>query len=413
MSARAGPGPDREQPAPDPEKPAPASERPAPAPLRVLVAPDSFKGTFTSVQVAGALGAGWRAARPDDHVALLPLADGGEGTLEAVAAGGGWLSLPAAARDPLMRPIAGRFLRRGDRAVVVLATASGLSLLAADERDAGAATTFGTGQILATAIGLGCREVILGLGGSATTDGGAGLLTALGARLLAADGTELPPGGAALERIDSVDLEGLSPVLGEVTLTVASDVTNPLLGELGAAATYGPQKGADERMVRRLDTALARFADVLEAAVGRRLRDASGAGAAGGTTFALRSIADRFASFAVRPGVEVVMELVDFDGHLAASQLVLTGEGRVDAQTAYGKTALGVAHRARASGRPTICFGGGVTPDGIEAMASARAVVVPVIEAPMGLEELVAQGPAPIARAAERAAGLVSLGAML
>ena len=198
--------------------------------LGVLVAPDSFKGTFTSVQVAEALARGWRVARPSDLVTLLPLADGGEGSLEAIAASGGWLRLPAAARDPLMRPLDASFLRADDRAVVELATASGLSLVAPDERDAGAATTFGTGQILATAIGLGCRDVVLGVGGSATTDGGAGLLTALGARLLDADGADLPTGGAALERVASVDLSGLSPLLAEVALTVASDVTQPAAG---------------------------------------------------------------------------------------------------------------------------------------------------------------------------------------
>jgi glycerate 2-kinase len=381
--------------------------------LGVLIAPDSFKGTFTSVQVADALARGWRAARSSDRMTILPLADGGEGTLEAVAASDGWLRLPAAARDPLMRPIEASFLREGDRAIVELAVASGLSLVAPGERDAAGATTFGAGQILATAIGLGCRDIVLGVGGSASTDGGAGLLTALGARFLDGDGAELPPGGGALERISSVDLSGLSPLLREVTLTVASDVTNPLLGELGAAATYGPQKGADAARVRQLDASLARFADVLEAAVGRRIRDEAGSGAAGGTTFGLLAISDRFASFTVRSGVEVVMELVDFDARLATSDIVLTGEGRVDAQTAYGKTALGVARRARATGRPTICFGGGATPEGVEAMAAEGAVVVPVIESPMRLEELVALGASPIAAAARRAASLVSLGRAL
>jgi glycerate kinase len=338
------------------------------------------------------------------------MADGGEGTLDSIAASGGWDVLPAAARDPLLRPIDARFLRQGDRAVVELATASGLSRVMPEERDAGAATTLGTGQVLGAAVGLGCRDIVLGLGGSATTDGGAGILTALGARFLDAQGTELPPGGAALAHLASVDLSDVAPVLGEVALTVASDVTNPLLGDFGAAATYGPQKGADRRQVQDLDAALERFADVIEAAVGRRLRDTPGAGAAGGTTFGLLAIADRFASFEARPGVEVVMELVDFEARLDAADLVLTGEGRVDEQTAYGKTAFGVARRALGSGRPTICFGGGVTEGGIAAMADVGAVVVPIAESPMQLDELIALGTAPIARAARRAAGLLTLG---
>ena len=376
----------------------------------MLAAPDSFKGSLSSVEVAAALAEGWLAARPGDRVTRAPMADGGEGTLDAIAASGGWDVLPAMARDPLMRPIDGRFLRQGDSAVVELATASGLSLVAPEERDAGAATTFGTGQILAAAIGLGCRDIVLGLGGSATTDGGVGLLTALGVRFLDADGEELPPGGASLARLASIDLSGVSPVLGEVALTVASDVTNPLLGDLGAAATYGPQKGADPEQVRDLDASLERFADVMEATVGRRLRDVPGAGAAGGATFGLLAIADRFASLEARPGVKVVMELVEFDARLDAADLVLTGEGRVDEQTAYGKTAFGVARRARESGRPTICFGGGVTEGGITAMAEVGAIVVPIAESPMPLEEALSLGTPPIARAAQRAAGLLTLG---
>ncbi|CAN5584481.1 glycerate kinase [soil metagenome] len=377
--------------------------------LDVLVAPDSFKGTFSSVVVAEALAEGWARARPEDRLSLMPLADCGEGTLEAVAASGGWDVLPATARDPLMRPLDGSFLRQGERALVELASASGLSRLTREERDAGAASTFGTGQILASAIGLGCRHIVVGLGGSATTDGGSGILAALGARFRDAAGADLEPDGKALHRLAEVDISGLSEVLSEVTLVVASDVTNPLLGELGAAATYGPQKGADDAEVRRLDDNLAHFADILEAAVGRSLRHEPGAGAAGGAAFGLMAIADRFADFAVRPGVEVVMELVGFGARLSECRLVLTGEGRLDAQTAFGKTAMGVARRARAAGRPVVCFGGGVTPEGAAVMRDLGAVSIPVTEAPMSLEECQAAGTDPIARAAERVASIVRL----
>lgn len=377
--------------------------------MRVLVAPDSFKGSLTSVQVARALERGWSAGRSTDTVELSPLADGGEGTLDAIAAAGGWLELPAMSRDPLGEPLDGRFLRRGDLAVVELATASGLSRVTPESRDAMKASTFGTGLILAAAIGLGVRDVVLGVGGSATTDGGSGLLHALGARFLDAQGRDLPLGGGALDRLARVDLSGLSPVLAEVALTIASDVTNPLLGELGAAATYGPQKGADARQVALLDRDLAHYADALEAAAGRPVRDVPGSGAAGGTTAGLLAIADRFASFEIRQGVEVVMELTRFDDRLAASDLVLTGEGRVDRQTAFGKTALGVARRAADAGRPCICFGGGVTAEGIAALG-ALAVVVPVIEGPGSAEDQMAAGDGPVSRAAERVARLVSIG---
>nr|MDQ3555101.1 glycerate kinase [Chloroflexota bacterium] len=309
--------------------------------MRLLVAPDSFKGSLSSVEVARALAEGWSRGRPADTVRLSPLADGGEGTLDAVAAAGGWARLPAATRDPLGEPLDGRFLRQDDRAVVELATASGLSRVPAKRHDALAASTFGTGLILAAAIGLGVRRVVLGLGGSATTDGGSGLLRALGVRFLDVSGAELPMGGGSLDRLARVDLTGVPPILGEVQLIIASDVTNPLLGELGAAATYGPQKGADRPQVARLDANLAHYAEMLEAEVGRSLRDVPGSGAAGGTTAGLLAIADRFSSFEVRPGVEVVMELTGFDESLEEADLVLTGEGRVDRQTAFGKTAQG------------------------------------------------------------------------
>ncbi len=217
-------------------------------------------------------------------------------------------------------------------------------------------------------------------------------------------------GGGSLDRLARVDLSGVAPVLGEVALVIASDVTNPLLGELGAAATYGPQKGADPAQVAQLDANLSHFADVMEAAVGRSLRDVPGSGAAGGTTAGLLAIADRFASFEVRPGVDVVMELTGFGGALVEAELVLTGEGRVDRQTAFGKTALGVARRAADGGRPCICFGGGVTEEGIAALAELGVVVVPVTEAPVTVEAQMASGAAPLERAAERAARLVSIG---
>jgi glycerate kinase len=377
--------------------------------LTVLVAPDSFKGSLSSVEVATALATGWRRGRPTDSIRLAPLADGGEGTLEAVAATGGWLALPVSARDPLGRELSARFLRKGDLAIVEMAEASGLSRVAAAERDPMAASTFGTGLILAAAIGLGVRQVVLGLGGSATTDGGSGLLTALGARFLDGDGKELSPGGGALGQLARLDLDGLSPVLAEVGLTVASDVTNPLLGELGAAATYGPQKGAFPEQVARLDANLAHFADVLEATVDRSFREVPGSGAAGGTTAGLLAIADRFGSFEIRPGVEVMMELAAFEAELAAADLVLTGEGRIDAQTAHGKTALGVARRARQAGRPCIAFGGAVTPEGIAALGAVDCTAVPVSEGPGTVEAAIAAGIVPVERAAERVARLVGL----
>jgi glycerate 2-kinase len=382
--------------------------------LHLLVAPDSFKGSLTSAEVARALAVGWRRARPADGIALAPLADGGEGTIEAIlAADHDWAVLSVAARDPLGRPLDARFLRRGGEAVIELADASGISRLTPDERDARGASTFGTGLVLAAAIGLGVRRIVLGIGGSATTDGGSGLLAALGARFLDPAGRDLPPGGGPLADLARVDFSGFSPVLGEIQLVVASDVTNPLLGIDGAAAVYGPQKGASAADVAALDAALTIYADHLELVTGRNFRDEPGAGAAGGTGAGLLAIADRFASFEVRSGVETVMGLVDFSRRLAGAELVITGEGRIDGQTAFGKTALGVARRAREAGVVCIAVGGAALPDGIEALAALGVTVVPVSEGPGTVDAAMAAGTAPLERAGERIARLVSAGAQL
>jgi glycerate kinase len=368
--------------------------------ITVLIAPDSFKGSLTSVQVATALRDGWLRARSSDTVTLAPLADGGEGTLVAIEAAGGWEWRSAVAHDPIGRPVPARWLQSSDghRAIVELAEASGLSRLTPAERDPMGASTRGTGEVLRAAIDAGSRDITLGIGGSATNDGGGGILAALGATIEPApDGTQ------------RVDLAGLDPRLAEVALRIACDVTNPLLGERGAAATYGPQKGATLEQVAELDRRLESYADALEEASGRRQRDTPGAGAAGGTGFGLLCLADRFRSLELVPGIDVVMSAADFDGKLVGATLVMTGEGRIDEQTAFGKTALGVARRAAAAGRPCIAVGGGVTPEGIDALRSVGVVVVPVVERPQTVEEAMAAGTAPLERCGERIAGLVSL----
>ena len=336
-----------------------------------------------------------------------------KGTLDALLAAGGWQVLPAAATDAIGRPLEARFLRdeggRG-RAVVELAEASGLSRVAPDERDALAASTFGTGQVLAAAIGLGCREVRLGLGGSATTDGGAGLLAALGARFLDAAGHDVPPGGGGLEGLARVDLDGLSPALAQVELTIASDVSNPLLGPHGAAATYGPQKGASPDQVQRLDH---EPGSTTPTSSKRPPAGPSGTSPAPARRAARRPGCwpSRTASraSACGPGVSEVMALAGFEAALRDSDLVLTGEGRVDAQTRFGKTAQGVAEQARAAGLPCICFGGGVTPEGAAILAAAGGLAVPVAELPTTIEAAMAAGPGPLERAAERTARLLGL----
>jgi glycerate kinase len=370
--------------------------------VNILIAPDSFKGSLTSVQVARALADGWTRARPGDEVVLCPLADGGEGTLEAIAAAGGWSWRETRVVDPLGRAIRARWLASendgasGMRAALEMAEASGLSRVGPGEHDAIGATSVGTGELIRAAVDAGATSLVLGIGGSATTDGGAGLLRGL---------------GAATDRdAPSADLAGLDDRLRDVDLAVASDVSNPLLGPAGAAAVYGPQKGASPAQVEELDARLARWADRLEAAAGRRVRDQPGAGAAGGVGFALLAIADRFRSFAFRPGIDLVFEATDFAQRLACADLVITGEGRIDAQTGFGKTALGVARRAAEAGVPCVAVGGGVELDGIAALAATGAIAVPVTERPMTVEAAMAAGPEPVARCGERIARLVSIG---
>jgi glycerate kinase len=367
--------------------------------LTVLFAPDSFKGSLTSVAVGRSLADGWTRVRPDDRVEHAPLGDGGEGSIHAVAFAGGWEEVHTHASDPLGRKIDVSWLRTDDggRAYIELAEASGLSRVPPDELDPIRASTRGTGELIRRAIDLGIRRIVLGIGGSATTDGAAGILEALGAR----------------DAGDHLDLAGLDPRLAEVDLEIACDVSNPLLGPTGAAATYGPQKGATPSQVQELDARLAGWADRLEAATGRAERLTPGSGAAGGTGFGLLALADRFRSVRLRPGVELVMEATHFADKLARADLIITGEGRVDAQTAFGKTALGVARRAAEGGVPCVVAGGGATADGIAALAELGAVVVPVVEHPQTVEAAMAAGVEPVERCGERIARLVTIGGRL
>jgi glycerate kinase len=289
--------------------------------------------------------------------------------------------------------------------VVELAEASGLSRLAASERDPVGASTRGTGEVLRAVLDEGIWTITLGIGGSATTDGGAGILRALGAAMDADGAIETGAGAAGA----AVALAGLDRRLADVDLRIACDVTNPLLGPRGAAATYGPQKGASPEQVAELDAALASYADGLRAATGRDERETPGGGAAGGTAFGLLSIADHFRSVRLVPGVDVVMDETGLRDKLAGADLVITGEGRIDAQTAFGKTALGVAQLATAAGVRCIAVGGGVEPDGIDALRPLGVVVVPVVERPQTIDEAITAGTAPVERCGERLARLITL----
>lgn len=386
-------------------------------PLRVVVAPDSFGGALASPGVANAIAAGWSRARPADVLELAPMADGGEGTLEAlsVALGDRAERRSVATADSLGRPVRADWLSLdgGAAAFVEMATASGLARLTAEERtpaNARIASSRGTGDLLRAALDAGARSITLGLGGSATTDGGSGMLVALGVRLLDEAGEELPPGGAALARLERIDVSGLDPRLGDVAMTVASDVTNTLCGPAGAAATYGPQKGCDEWAVQELDRALLHWGRLVEQTSGRSVAEQSGSGAAGGTTSALLG----FTTAAIRPGVEVVAESVGLADLLAGADLVITGEGQADEQTLSGKAAMGVAALARANATPVILLCGGLGPGAAALDASgAFAVVQPIADRPMRLAASMRDTERLLANAAERVAHTLQVGLRL
>ena len=323
--------------------------------MRILLAPDKFKGSLTAADVARHLGAGLLAQRPDLELSAVPIADGGDGTVDAAVAAG-YQRRPVTVSGPTGESVDTSFALMGDRAVVELADACGLVRLPGGKPAPMTASTAGLGEVLLAAVRAGAATVVLGIGGSASTDGGAGMLTALGAVLLDDAGRPLAPGGGALARVHRVNLSGLDPALAGVRILLATDVDNPLLGLTGAAAVYGPQKGASPAEVEQLDEALTRWADVLQRQLPGDWARTPGAGAAGGVGFAALAALGA-ASF---PGIELVLALGDFAGRLEQSDLVITGEGSLDAQTLQGKGPAGVAAAAAALGLPVVAVAGRV-----------------------------------------------------
>ncbi len=328
--------------------------------LKVIVAPNSFKGSLSASEAAAAIARGVRQARPEAEVIEIPVADGGEGTVEALVSAKKGTYRSAEVEGPLGDPVQATYglIDDGATGVVELAAASGLTLIPAVKRDPRRTSTYGFGQLLDAVRKQGVTSIIAGIGGSATNDGGAGMAQALGYRLLDAIGRDLPRGGAALTRLDRIDASGFDLAWRSISVMVASDVTNPLTGPQGASHVYGPQKGADDETVRELDKALARLAEVIERDLGKRVADILGAGAAGGAGAGLIAFLDA----RLVPGAPLVVEASGFDAALPGARLVITGEGRVDAQTAYGKAPGEVAKRAHNAGIPVLLLAGGKGP---------------------------------------------------
>ena len=368
--------------------------------MRVIIAPDKFRGSLSATEAAAAIARGILRVDPAAALVLAPLADGGEGIDEAlvVATGGTWHT--ALVSGPQEVPTLARFGLLGERtaAVLAMAAASGHHLMGLGPRDPTRTTTRGTGDLIRAALEMGVDRLIVGIGGSATNDGGAGMAQALGWRLLDADGREIGPGGGFLADLDRIDGSVVLPLLRTATIEVASDVTNPLCGPTGASVVYGPQKGATAEQVERLDVNLAHLARIIHRDLGVDIRDIPGAGAAGGLGAGLIA----FAGATLRPGIDLVLEAIRLRDQLAGADLCITGEGCLDASTAAGKTVVGVARLARSLGVPTIVLAGTIGPGAEQVHASGVSAYFSICPGPTSLEAALGQADAWLANTAEQ-----------
>lgn len=375
--------------------------------MKIVVAPQSFKGNLTALEVAQAIERGIRRVAPQAEVVLVPMADGGEGTVQALIDATGGKLMTRRVTGPLGEPVqaAWGILGDGATAVIEMAAASGLPLVPPDKRNPLITTTYGTGELVLAALEAGCRKLIVGIGGSATNDGGAGMAQALGARLLDARGDELQRGGAALAELARIDVSRMDARLNDCEVVVACDVTNPLCGPRGASAIYGPQKGATSQMVARLDAALSHYASIIQRDLGVEVRDLPGCGAAGGLGAGLVA----FLKAKLRKGIEITIEASGLVGQMRGADLVFSGEGRLDAQTVYGKTAWGVAQSARTLGIPVIVIAGELAPDHAAVYEQGIDAALSIAPGPITLDCCMNEASSLVSDAAERAMRLVLL----
>lgn len=376
--------------------------------MRIVIAPDSFKGSVSAVQAANAMEKGILKVFPQADIVKIPIADGGEGTVEALVEAAGGKILYHSVLDPLGRRIRAAWgvIDNGHTAVIEMAAASGLTLIEPEKRDPRITSTYGTGQLIKAALDEGVEKIILGIGGSGTNDGGAGMARALGVRFLDEQGNILPDGGSSLARLASIDMGGLDPRVQTCEMLVACDVDNPLCGPRGATRVFGPQKGADPQMVEELDTALYRYAIVAERVTQQDMADYPGAGAAGGLGAGLLF----FTKAKLLPGVDIVLESTGFAARIKSANLVITGEGCTDFQTAYGKAPVGVAKIAREFGVPVICLSGCLGREAEKVLDLGIDALMSVAARPMSLKESMDNGEKLIEEAAERLCRLLKTG---
>lgn len=349
---------------------------------KIILAFDSFKGSASSLQLAEAAAEGVREVFPDCLTIVFPIADGGEGTVDALRSAMHARTVTCSVTDPLGEPLEASYAVAGTTALIELASAAGLTLVPEERRNPLRTTTYGVGQLIADAVSRGCRHIVLGLGGSATNDAGTGILAALGYRFLDSDGQELPPVGASLAEIVEIDSKNALPALCDVRFTLACDVANPFCGPDGAAAVFAHQKGALPADVAVLDAGMRHYASVLKKLAGRDIADVPGAGAAGGVAGGLLP----FVNASIRSGIDTVLDRLHFDVALEGASLVITGEGRIDAQSSMGKAVGGILSRAKARGVPVVAFAGQVA-DASALLDNGLAAAVCIYPEPIPLSE--------------------------
>lgn len=377
--------------------------------MKLIFAPDSFKGSLTATEVCDILETAAKRHFPGAKLLSVPVADGGEGTVDALLRSMGGHTVETEVTGPLFEKETARFglTADGRTAILEMAQASGLPYVPEGERDPRNTTSLGTGEMLAQALRMGARKILLGIGGSATNDCGIGMLTALGAVFTDAQGNQVPPVGGNLEKVRRADLSGLLPALRETEITVICDVTNPLLGENGATYVYGPQKGATESIRDELERGMTHFASLVRQTLGRDIASFPGAGAAGGLGAALGGILGA----ALRSGIDAVLDAADFDKKLEGASLVVTGEGRMDAQSVrFGKVPAGVARRCAARGIPVLALVGGMGKGAEELFDLCESTVMPIVSGPMPLEEAMINARALCESAADRLFRAVRIG---
>lgn len=375
--------------------------------MKIVIAPDSFKGSLTAMEVATAVERGMSKVFPDAVIDKVPMADGGEGTVQSLVDATGGEILTERVTGPLGEIIDAKYgvLGDGNTAVIEMAAASGLPLVPENKRNPMLTTTYGTGELVKAALEHGCRKLIIGIGGSATTDGGAGVAQALGAKLLDDNGEEIEFGGGELARLAKIDISTIDPRVAETETEVACDVDNPLTGPRGAAYVYSPQKGATPEMVKKLDKALKQFAEIVKRDLGKEVNDVPGAGAAGGLGAGLMA----FLNAELKSGIDIVIEAAKLDEHVKDADLVITGEGMIDSQTIYGKTPIGVAKVAKRYGIPVLGIAGALSDDCDVVYEHGIDALISIAPGPISLNDAMAKGDQLVEKAAKRAGKILTL----